>query len=646
VTERSTILRQNVLFWGGVGGLAAVFISAIGMVEVFDGRKVIDPWLSLGYLLLLCIPAAVGFRVSRRVVLEGVAGPVPGKHDIVAGAATGAVTGLVMAGFILLTDAFDLRGVLVNVTPALLDLLTFGQGSATGVLIIVGLGSVLGAFGGAMHLVPARTRSLALRAFLWVLLVGFVELLLGNMLREVRLAAVDDYLFNTSRRVPWYSALTVAALVVVPSVLFRGRSQKLRARFVALSAPRRRRIGFLLAAVFVIFGMVVPANFGPLLNEIMTTVGLFMLMGLGLNIVVGYAGLLDLGYVAFFAVGAYSTAILVSASSPTFTPELAFFSAVPFVILIAALAGLVVGTPVIRMRGDYLAIVTLAFGEIARLVFQADWLKGAFGGAQGIKVDPARIRTMFGYVLVGIGLVALIVGGLRWWAARSLARERGEHDSRATSGAVVAVLGIVAIAVGVAFPDFATWTARGIDTEQIFRFALVFVVIAAFVSWRLEDSRVGRAWMAMREDEHVAEAMGINVVTAKLAAFVTGAVLAAFGGALFAIKIGTIFPASFKIVQSIIILVIVIVGGMGSLRGVALGAVVLIGVLGGPSQPGMLREFEEFKLLIYGVLLVVMMLKRPEGLLPSARRTRELHQEEFLQDAWIKAKADEIEEHA
>ena len=392
--------------------------------------------------------------------------------------------------------------------------------------------------------------------------------------------------------------------------------------------------------------MTVPANAGPLLNEVLATVGLFALMGLGLNIVVGYAGLLDLGYVAFFAVGAYSTAILVSASSPNFTPELAFFAAVPFVIVIASLAGLIVGTPVIRMRGDYLAIVTLAFGEIARLIFQADWLKGTFGGAQGLKIDPARIRTMFGYVLVGIGVIALIVGGLRWWAARSLAREAGEHDSRATAGAVIAILGMVAIGVGIAFPDFASWTARGIDTEQIFRLVLVFVVIAAFVSWRLESSRVGRAWMAMREDEHVAEAMGINVVTAKLAAFVTGAVLAALGGALFAIKIGTIFPASFKLVQSIIILVIVIVGGMGSLRGVALGAVVLIGVLGGPTQPGMLREFEGFKLLIYGVLLIVMMLKRPEGLLPTARRTRELHQEEFLQDAWIKAKAGEIEEGA
>jgi branched-chain amino acid transport system permease protein len=632
--------------WGALGGITAVFIAVIGMAETFDARKVVDPFLSLGYLSLLWIPVALGYRVSRRVVLEG-AVPIPaGVRDVVLGTATGAIVAGILCGFILLIDAFELRSVLVNVTPTLGDYLTGGRGLPGGLVLVLGVGSGLGALGGAMHLLPSRLRSLGLRAGLWIVVIGLVELLFGSILREVGLKRVDSFLFNRDRTMPWYSALLVALAVIVPSVLLRGRVQSARARFSTMPAPGRRRVGFALAAAAVVFGMIVPVNFGPLLNEVLATVGLFMLMGLGLNIVVGYAGLLDLGYVAFFAVGAYSTAILTSAASPKFTPELAFFAAVPFVILIAALAGLVVGTPVIRMRGDYLAIVTLAFGEIARLVFQADWLKGAFGGAQGLRIDPARIRTLFGYVLAGVGVIALLIGLLRWWAARSLARERGERDSRAIVGAVVAVLGAVAIAIGLAFPDFATWTARGIDTEQIFRFVLVFVAIAAFVSWRLEASRVGRAWMALREDEHVAEAMGINVVTAKLTAFVTGAVLAALGGALFAVKIGTIYPSSFRIVQSIIILVIVIVGGMGSLRGVALGALVLIGVLGGPTQPGLLREFEGYKLLIYGVLLIVMMLKRPEGLLPAARRTRELHQEEFLQDAWIKAKADEMVEGA
>ena len=197
-------------------------------------------------------------------------------------------------------------------------------------------------------------------------------------------------------------------------------------------------------------------------------------------------------------------------------------------------------------------------------------------------------------------------------------------------------LGVSGVAIGLIFPSFITWTVTGIDSQAVFRMVLIFVAIASFVSWRLQESRIGRAWMAMREDEQVAESMGINIVTAKLLAFVIGAMLASLGGALFAVKLGTIFPSSFKIVQSIIILVIVIVGGMGSIRGVAIGALVLVGILGGPTQPGLLREFAEFKLLLYGVILVYMMLQRPEGLLPSARRSRELHQDEFLQDAWIK----------
>jgi branched-chain amino acid transport system permease protein len=142
--------------------------------------------------------------------------------------------------------------------------------------------------------------------------------------------------------------------------------------------------------------------------------------------------------------------------------------------------------------------------------------------------------------------------------------------------------------------------------------------------------------MAIREDEQVAEAMGINTVSCKLMAFVVGAVMAAFSGAVLAAKVGSIFPTSFMILISIIILVVVIVGGMGNIAGVMVGSFVLIGVLGGPKQPGLLQEFQNFKLLIYGMLLVFMMLKRPEGLVPSARRSRELHQEEFLQDAWLK----------
>ena len=151
--------------------------------------------------------------------------------------------------------------------------------------------------------------------------------------------------------------------------------------------------------------------------------------------------------------------------------------------------------------------------------------------------------------------------------------------------------------------------------------------------------------MAVREDETVAQAMGVNTVNAKLLAFVVGAVLGSFSGAIFAAKVGSVFPTSFMILVSIIILVVVIFGGMGNIVGVIVGAAVLIGVLGGPKQPGLLQEFSQFKLLIYGALLVWMMLARPQGLIPSVRRTRELHHDEYLQDAWMKGHIDVGDHH-
>ena len=189
------------------------------------------------------------------------------------------------------------------------------------------------------------------------------------------------------------------------------------------------------------------------------------------------------------------------------------------------------------MRGDYLAIVTLGFGEIIRLLFLSDWLSGWFGGAQGITNIPG-------------------------------------------------------VNVGIA-------TVKGTDPRSVFLLVLVFCGIAIYVSWRLENSRLGRAWMAIREDEDVAEAMGVNTTNTKLMAFVVGAVLASFSGQSSQPKL-TDFSHKLLMLVSIIILVVVIVGGMGNITGVIVGALVLIGVLGGPKQPVPLQEFSQFKLLIYG----------------------------------------------
>jgi branched-chain amino acid transport system permease protein len=372
-------------------------------------------------------------------------------------------------------------------------------------------------------------------------------------------------------------------------------------------------------------------------------------MGLGLNIVLGFAGLLDLGYVAFFAVGAYTTAVLTSPIAACFSQEQGgwlaaltsapalstFFLAIPFVILAAAMAGLVVGTPVLRMRGDYLAIVTLGFGEIARIGFLSEALTDCFGGARGIRQTPSVVVTpLVLSILVGVVLaflLFLVVG-----------RRVAGRGGRGTP--IIALLATLVAAVALSFIAYAllgpVLNIRPIQLDDpiLFFYAiLLFALLAAYVSWTLQDSRIGRAWMAMREDELVAEVMGVNIVSAKLWAFIVGAVLASLGGALFAAKIHSVFPQSFGIVVSLQVLIIVILGGMGSMRGVVVGALVLIAL------PNLLREFESYRFLLYGALLIFMMLKRPEGFIPSRRRAAELHEEDRTGDMWLKQAQEEVQ---
>jgi branched-chain amino acid transport system permease protein len=324
-----------------------------------------------------------------------------------------------------------------------------------------------------------------------------------------------------------------------------------------------------------------PYLVGPVVANILGKVGIFLLLGLGLNIVVGYAGLLDLGYVAFFSVGAYGMAILSGGQRltfkgyqpPAFGLNLTFYEALPLVVLIAALIGVVIGAPVLRLRGDYLAIVTLGFGEIARVIFGSTWAQNLFGGANGM------------------GLI--------------------------TKAPVAGV--------------------ELHDPQHFYYLVLAFCALATFVSWRLQDSRIGRAWNAMREDEQVADVMGISTIRYKLLAFAMGGAIGSIGGALFGVYIGSLTIVSFQIIVSITALAIIILGGLGSIPGVVVGALVLIGL------PGVLSEFEEYQLLIYGGVLIAIMLLRPQGLVPSLRRSRELHEEERTQDQWAQTLAEREE---
>ncbi|MED5221595.1 MAG: branched-chain amino acid ABC transporter permease [Actinomycetota bacterium] len=572
----SSILDQDwrkVLRWGLICGGALIAMCLVGMPVEMDRRAIIERYLSLGYLTVLFIPVLVGWVASTQVVLEGVEARKQGPFDLVTGFVVGAIGGGFLALLMVALDSWNLRDPLVNWSPKLFRFLTYENGMGFGAVAWIVTGAVLGLVGASFHIMPRTVRRVTSFVVFGLISLSILESLIDDLSEGFRLEWLDEFMFAKKGGLTVTSTIVIGAVIGVLSLVTDGRMKAATERYRNMEGVERQKTSIVLFVVIAVLCGVLPMFLGKIMNELLANVGLFLLLALGLNIVVGLAGLLDLGYVAFFAVGGYTTAVLTSPNSPWFAPELHFGIALIFVVIFATITGLVIGAPVIRMRGDYLAIVTLGFGEIIRLLFMSDWLGPYFGGAQGVTNIPG----------VDLGFA----------------------------------------------------TVKGTDPRSVFYLVLFFCAIAIYVSWRLQASRLGRAWMAIREDEQVAEAMGINTVSAKLMAFVVGAVLASFSGAVLAAKVGSVFPTSFMILVSIIILVVVIVGGMGNIAGVMVGSFVLIGVLGGPKQPGLLQEFQNFKLLIYGLLLVFMMLKRPEGLVPSARRSRELHQEEFLQDAWL-----------
>ena len=351
------------------------------------------------------------------------------------------------------------------------------------------------------------------------------------------------------------------------------------------------------------------AQFGNSWVRIMDVALLYILLALGLNVVVGFAGLLDLGYIAFFAIGAYLTGLF---ASPQFAVvleslvmeypaigealvalcgadiaangiHLSVWLIVPLSAAVAGLAGALLGAPTLKLRGDYLAIVTLGFGEIIRIFMNN--LNGPVNitnGPQGINlIDPVRL------------------GGL------SLAGEAG-------SGAMV---------------RFAGWAMPSVNAYYFLFLFLVLVTV--FVSHRLQYSRLGRAWIAIREDEIAAKAMGINVRNLKLLAFAMGASFGGVAGAMFASFQGFISPESFSLTESIAVLAMVVLGGIGHIPGVVLGAILLAALpevlrhTVGPLQMTLLGEVwieaEVLRQLLYGLALVLIMLVRPAGLWPSPR---------------------------
>jgi branched-chain amino acid transport system permease protein len=381
----------------------------------------------------------------------------------------------------------------------------------------------------------------------------------------------------------------------VPSLLERGRQvlRRIGERFGR--APRWIR--FLVAAAAIALAAALPGILPYLTSnsqyytELLTKTGIAALLALGLNVVVGFAGLLDLGYVAFFAVGAYAFAILTGAAHysivtfsqltggatiPTWHAYtwLFFFAA----LAVAVCAGVVLGAPTLRLRGDYLAIVTLGFGEIVRIT--ANNLDSVTDGAQGVTQIPHP---------------QIDVGGIHY--------------------------------------------AFGIENAPYYWLLLAVIVAWIFLLRRINDSRVGRAWAAIREDEVAAAAMGVPTVRMKLLAFAMGAAVASFGGVIFASQIAFIAPEQFTLFNvdygSVIILAMVVLGGMGGLAGPILGAALIIFL------PEQFRSLGDARLLVFGAVLVAVMIFRPQGLIPSRRRAAELTGHEIRDTSVF-----EVQEHA
>jgi ABC-type branched-subunit amino acid transport system permease subunit len=486
---------------GFAAGIVNAFIVLLG-VHVLLGDMLAD-WFSLpsqglgAWLLLLAVAWWGGARIVqdpsgwRDVSLAGLMAGL--AHGLTLGVLVGVLAALTVGGA-------DVRQVLVQISPEAMDLLTFGLPPVAAATLMFGVMTVIGVVSALLAFASAR--------------YGWGEWLAGI----------------------WQNAQErIEALPAVQGV--RGYAHT---RLIVYAVG----LAILLA---------LPFFAGQYWNYTLGTVGLYVVLGLGLNIVVGMAGLLHLGYAAFFAIGGYTVAIL---TAPQFGIEWSFWVALPIGIILATLTGMLLSLPVLRMRGDYLAIVTLGFGEIIRILAKSDVLTDFTGGPRGV-------RAVAGPALFGID----------------------------------------------------------ISSEFHFMYLILLgIVLVAFISSRLQNSRMGRAFMAMREDEDVAQTMGVYTLKYKVLAFAIGAAFAGLGGAIFASRNQFTGPEDYTLLVSVNVLCLVIIGGMNSLPGVIVGSLVLKGL------PEMLRELDDYRMLAFGALLIVMMILRPEGLWPSQRRAMELRE--------------------
>jgi branched-chain amino acid transport system permease protein len=549
--QRSPLRRAVQI--GLVFGVIAVYLAIVGLLLMIHGRWIIVDVLSLGQAALVAIGLGTGIVIAR-----GTIGRVTGQvlaHSLIAGA----IAGGFLAGLIIAMQVLDLRSIFISLPPALTEMLTFGLDLPLGLAILVAGGALLAALGALLAHSPPIVRKPLIVGSAAVIFFGVFQELLQLMMQFSDLIdAVRDTLYNWDG-LELQGAFIIFVVAAGGSALWTHYRDRVAVVTAGFTPVQHRQVLGGKIALGIVLVLLFPMLAGSYIGQVMMLVGLYTLMGMGLNLEVGLAGLLDLGFVAFFAVGAYTTALL-TADSPhalaayTFLPSLNYWEAMPFAVIASVCVGVLFGIPVLGVRGDYLAVATMGLGEIVRVIVQSDMAAPLLAGAQGILQIPKP------------------------WI--------GKYELS--------------------------------DPVALFYVTLVASAVAAYCAWRLENSALGRAWMAVRDDEDVAQALGINLVKVKLLAYGLGAAFAGLAGSIFATMLTSIYPSSFQLLISINVLALIIVGGMGSLPGVIVGAAALVGL------PELLREFGEYRYLFYGAVLIIMMRIKPEGLWPSATRRREL----------------------
>ena len=484
---------------------------------------------------------------------------------------------------------------------AALTVLLFGGWSGAFIGWLLGAGAGLMACQGKRIAAPKVGVRLGSNAGLalgiWILVASLVQgLVLLPAIGQSSLSVFQALIFGVS-------GLVVATLIGRLTGLLQGLGNRQRATLALLA--------FILIT-FPLIDQVAQTNWTATVIQIQ----IFAMLALGLNIVVGYAGLLDLGYAAFFAIGAYTTGFL---SSPQLNVEWNFWVVIWIAAAVAAVAGVILGSPTLGLRGDYLAIVTLGFGEIVPVVFR---------NLTSVQIyEP--ISKIFASLLSRPEMAICLLG-----CDRPINLTGGEAGINPIGRPDLPIIGTFQTG------QYLPW----------YYLVLLLVVFSTFMISRLRDSRLGRAWTAIREDELAASAMGINLVRTKLLAFAMGATFSGFAGAFYGAYIGAIFPSVFDFSVSVIVLCMVILGGLGNITGVLLGCIIIMAadrlylpqlaqvlksllntsVLPNIANPA-LKDFLatsvdpiQMRLFLFGLTLVVMMIIRPEGLVPSAERQAEL----------------------